>query len=119
MKITIYMCAIDHKHGTNMYAEASPEALEARIYQYVCEWWDDWAQDEDPKPESFNEKEDAIAHYFDNMAGAYSCGEWRAYDEDTIDLVLNQESDLEDLLAARLILDSQIENMKIKQEQRA
>jgi hypothetical protein len=55
----VFVAAISHRHGTNLYAAFTQEALTAQIVEYCQEWWEtEWPDKEMPGDE------DIIAEYF-------------------------------------------------------
>ena len=57
----IYFATIDHKHGTNSYAEISESKLKEQIAEYCEEWWGEYDFSQE-MPEDYDERIDL---YFD------------------------------------------------------
>lgn len=59
----IHSALIEHKHGTNLYLASSKEGLDAKIFDYVNEWWKQ-EFGEEAMPEN---KDTTCARYFQKM----------------------------------------------------
>lgn len=61
----IWVAAITHKHGTNVYAATSRIRLIHELHGYVKEWWHSEIP-EVPFPDEGSE-EDVVDRYFDTL----------------------------------------------------
>lgn len=66
----IHVAAIDHRHGTDLYAALSEAELDSQLAGYCRVWWGDLDDPGDPPKQD----EEVITAYFDRQA---ECGdEW-------------------------------------------
>jgi hypothetical protein len=73
--LRLYQAEITHKHGTDIYTEATQEALDRRIAAYCRDNWGDWrdgsdAGDDETDPQTLSDEE-VTKRYFDAMEGEY------------------------------------------------
>jgi len=78
IKLKLYQAEISHKHGTDIYVEASQEALNGRIAKYCRDNWGEWLDfgeddSDDVDPETLSD-EDVTSRYFAAME-TESCDE--------------------------------------------
>ena len=61
---TVWVLAIDHKHGTDISVHTTEKGARKALYQYCAEWW---GEDLDKKygPLKDLERDDVIQAYFD------------------------------------------------------
>ena len=63
----VWIGAIHHDNGTNIYAGHTEGDLYAQLYEYVCEWWDELREKDDSLPEvPPKDYEEAFGWYFDS-----------------------------------------------------
>ncbi len=67
MEQRIWVAAVDHRHGTNLYAAASQDDLDAQLAAFCRQYWHELGDD----AEAVDGKSDdeAIRYYFDWQAG--------------------------------------------------
>ena len=63
---TIWVAAVDHRHGTNLYAAASKEDLDAQLASSCRQSWAELVPD--PEPADDKSDRDVIEYYFNWQA---------------------------------------------------
>ena len=60
----VYVGVVHHKHGSDIFVGWTEAQVNAKLYVYVQEWWEDFVHDRDvPK-----NKDKAISDYFEAAA---------------------------------------------------
>lgn len=63
-KLTLQVAAVDHRHGTNLYAAATEDALYAQLADYARESWSErFTRPSDPTPDGMADRE-VVRIYF-------------------------------------------------------
>lgn len=69
----VFTLTIDHRHGTDVYVNATEEGRLGALYGYACAWWADARRGDDTLPAAPPEDaDDAIDLYFDALGGEES-----------------------------------------------
>ncbi|WP_046868806.1 hypothetical protein [Microvirga massiliensis] len=73
--VRLYQAETTHRHGSDIYTEATQEALDRRVAAYCRDHWGDWrdgsdAGDDETDPQTLSDEE-VTRRYFDAMEGEY------------------------------------------------
>jgi hypothetical protein len=61
---TVWVAAVDHKHGTTLYAAASEAGLCTQLAAYCLQWWEQEMPLDAPDPIGMTDRE-IVSFYFE------------------------------------------------------
>jgi hypothetical protein len=67
--VTIQVCRVSHRHGTDVYLDWTKRGLDKQVADYAREWWGEWDFDE-KMPRS---NKAVIEAYFDSEKNEEWC----------------------------------------------
>jgi hypothetical protein len=65
---TVWVLAIDHRHGTDITAYGSEEAARSALAAYVDQWWEELADRDAGTLEPPDDRDEMIDNYFEAAA---------------------------------------------------
>jgi hypothetical protein len=58
----VWVAAVDHRHGTTLFAGATEAAVYSQLADYCVQWWREVSEDEEPDPTLSHVE--IVSHYF-------------------------------------------------------